>query len=101
MIIPFKNTKKYKKVPLEVGLQLIRSKRPDEKPFLPVLVKGDLRELNTQTPCLHLHSLSVDELDDLSELELSDIRKVILSRIEELAERKQDWFCAFLVTAPN
>ncbi len=88
MIIPFKNVKgKFKKVPLEVGLQLIRSKRPPDKEFLPVLVKGDLRELNTQTPCLHLHALSLKSMSRMSELEISDIKKVILSRLEELAKR--------------
>ncbi|MFL0811602.1 MAG: hypothetical protein K6L76_14375 [Agarilytica sp.] len=89
MIIPFKGAKgKFKKVPLDVGLQLIRSKRPPEKPFLPVLVKGDLRELSTSTPCLHLHAISVPSLKGMSELEVDDIRKVILTRLDELASRR-------------
>ncbi len=88
IIIPFKSAKdKFKKVPLDVGLQLIRSKRPADKPFLPVLVKGDLRELNTKTPCLHLHALSLGAMGAMSELEVSDIQKVILSRLDELAKR--------------
>lgn len=88
MIIPLKNADgKNKKVPLEVGLQLIRNRRPPDKPFLPVLVKGDLRELDTSTPCLHLHALSTKEITRLSELEISDIKKVILKRMEELARR--------------
>jgi len=89
MIIPFKSARaKYKKVPLEVGLKLINSKRPPDKPFLPVLVKGDLRELNTTTPCLHLHSLVLSGLHDLSSLVIADIQKVILSRLQELAQRQ-------------
>lgn len=88
MIIPFKGGKeKAKKVPLDVGLQLIRSKRPPDKPFLPVLVKGDLRQLNTQTPCLHLHALSLQVMTNMSELEVSDIKKVILSHLDEIATR--------------
>lgn len=88
MIIPFKNSKgKFKKVPLEVGLQLIRTKRPPGKEFLPVLVKGDLRELSTSTPCLHLHALSIQAMGDLSEHEIADIKKVILGRLNELAKR--------------
>ena len=89
LIIPFKgNRAQYRKVPFNVGLQLINSKRPFNKPFLPVLVKGDLRELNTETPCLHLHSLALNELSDMSELEVSDIQKVITERLRDLAERK-------------
>jgi len=66
IIIPLKADKtKFRKVPFEVGLKLINSKRPPGKPFLPVLVKGDLRELNTQTPCLHLHSLAAGELGNI------------------------------------
>lgn len=90
LIIPLKSDgkKSHKKVPLNVGLQLIRSKRPADKPFLPVLMKGDLRELNTKTPCLHLHSLSISTLGDISELEVSDIQKVVLRGLEDLASRR-------------
>jgi len=87
ILIPMKSAEKnYKKVPLEVGLSLINSKRPPDRPFLPVLVKGDLRELDASTPCLHLHSLVQHELRGLSELVLSDIQKVILARLRELAK---------------
>lgn len=89
MIIPFKGAQqKHKKVPLEVGLQLIKSKRPPDKPFLPVLMKGDLRELSTNMPCLHLHSLSISVLGDISELEVSDIKKVVQRGLNDLARRK-------------
>ncbi len=89
MIIPMKGSmKKARKIPLDVGLRLINSKRPEDKPFLPVLVKGDLRELSTKTPCLHLHSLSLEILGDHSELELSSIKRVVLSRLDELAKRR-------------
>jgi len=87
IIIPLKGGETSRKVPLNVGLQLIRSRRPADKPFLPVLVKGDLRELDHNTPCLHLHALSLDKASGLSSLEVSDIRKVILQRLEELALR--------------
>lgn len=88
MVLPMKgSTNKARKIPLDVGLKLINSKRPKDKPFLPVLVKGDLRELTTKMPCLHLHSLTLDALGDLSELELSSIQTVVLSRLDELARR--------------
>lgn len=89
MVIPLKNQEqKYRRVPLDVGLNLINRKRPEDKPFLPVLVKGDLRELDQETPCLHLHSLLLGNMPDLSNLEIGDIRRVILHRLSELANRK-------------
>ena len=88
MILPLKiGGGKFRTVPLEVGLKLINSKRPSSKPFLPLLAKGDLRELNRDTPCLHLHSLQVQHLLMLSEMEVNDIQNVILSRLAELAKR--------------
>ncbi len=88
MIIPLKNKEtKYRRVPLNVGLSLINSKRPADKPFLPVLVKGDLRELDSSTPCLHLHSLIVDEIPGLSKMEVEDIKSVILDRLKKLASK--------------
>ncbi|PCK09894.1 MAG: hypothetical protein COA42_01145 [Alteromonadaceae bacterium] len=86
MIIPLgASQKKYRKVPFAVGLNLINRKRSPEHPFLPVLMKGDLRELNKDMPCLHLHALRLESLSGISELEVSDIRKVILERLNELA----------------
>ena len=86
LIIPLKNQKaKYRRVPLNVGLSLINRNRPEDKPFLPVLVKGDLRELNADTPCLHLHSLILSKLSNLSGMDVTDIRQVILDRLEALA----------------
>ena len=88
MLLPMKSdVSKFRTVPLEVGLKLINSKRPPSKPFLPVLAKGDLRELNQDTPCLHLHSLQIHHMAMLSALEVKDIERVILSRLAELAKR--------------
>ena len=70
--------------PLHVGLKLINSRRPRHLPLLPILVKGDLRELDSRTPVLHLHAVSLSALSKLSALELNAIRKVILDRISAL-----------------
>lgn len=89
MVLPLRGERsKFRKVPLEVGLRLINQKRPADKPFLPVLMKGDLRELNQDTPCLHLQMLQLAYLPRLSSMEMSDIQKVILDRLSELAARK-------------
>jgi len=82
--IPFKSGQvKYRTVPLQQGLQIIKQQRPN-LPFLPVLMKGDLRELDSHTPCLHLHAILLDRLQDHSALERSGIQKVIEERLRVL-----------------
>jgi len=87
LVLPInRKEKKYRKVPFEIGIRLINSKRPPDKPFLPILMKGDLREFNADTPCLHLHSLDLSAVTRLSELELKSIQNVILDRLKELSK---------------
>ncbi len=78
--IPFKTAGKrvFRSVPLQVGLRVVNQHRPADKPLLPILMKGDLRELNASTPCLHLHSINVDRLENISNMEQQSIRKVII-----------------------
>lgn len=76
--IPFRGGgAKFRTVPLQIGLRVVGQKRPPERPFLPVLMKGDLRELDSSTPCLHLHSIQLERLGDHSMLEREGMRKVI------------------------
>lgn len=78
LTIPFKSGKtRYRKVPLQIGIRLINQRRPESDPFLPVLMKGDLREMDKATPCLHLHRVHLGRLKDHSSLELDGVRKVI------------------------
>jgi len=85
LTIPFKSGKtRYRSVPLQVGLRVVNQHRPPEKPILPLVMKGDLRELNASTPCLHLHSINLDRLDSLSNIEKQGIRKVIVERISKI-----------------
>lgn len=84
--IPLRSaTSQFRQVPLQVGLRVINQRRPADKPLLPVLVKGDLRELDERTPCLHLHALQLNGVAALSQMELNDIRRVILHRLAQLA----------------
>lgn len=86
LAIPFRNgTSKYRNVPLQMGLRVVRQQRPANKPFLPVLMKGDLRELDASTPCLHLHAIHLDRLVDHSDLERNGIQKVIEQRLSQLS----------------
>ncbi len=87
MMIPISREKrKFRRVPLGVGLKLINGKRTAETPFLPVLMKGDLREFNQNTPCVHLHSLHLEQVKMLSELELRSIKDVVTERLTLLAK---------------
>ncbi|MFT7561184.1 MAG: hypothetical protein ACI93R_003109 [Flavobacteriales bacterium] len=82
-----KGTKRYRRVPLGVGLKMINAKRPEDKPFLPVVMKGDLREFNQNIPCIHLHSLTLDDVPMLSEMELSGIQSVVEDRLHLLVSK--------------
>ncbi|MDO3382780.1 hypothetical protein [Gilvimarinus algae] len=85
MTLPLKRGEKaYRKVPLRVGLRMVDQRLPEGKVFLPVLVKGDLRELDASTPCLHLHFIHLDRLEDHSVLERNGIRKVIETHLNGL-----------------
>lgn len=86
LVIPFRSgSTRFRRVPLQVGLRVINQQRPVDKPLLPVLVKGDLRELDARTPCLHLHALDLSGLTQLSQLALKDIRQVIVDRLAGLS----------------
>lgn len=84
--IPFRSgAVKHRAVPLQMGLKIVRQKLPPHKPFLPVLMKGDLRELDASTPCLHLHAIHLDRLAEHSTLERNGIHKVIEQRLRHLS----------------
>jgi hypothetical protein len=83
--IPVKNVERpFRTVPLQVGFRMINQRRPANLPLLPVLVKGDLRELDARTPCLHLHAITLSNMPRLSPLELNEIRRTILERMKAL-----------------
>lgn len=84
--IPLRSrTEPFRTVPLQVGFRLINQRRPETLPLLPVLVKGDLRELDARTPCLHLHAISLKSLANLSQLEVNAVRRTILERLKLLS----------------
>lgn len=82
-----------RQVPFEKGVRAIAQKRPDSDPFLPILVKGDLREFDSEWPVLHLHRVRLDSLGDRSELERNSIRDTVQEKLEALfsSERRQSW----------
>lgn len=74
-------SKKTKAVPLQKGLGLINQRFPQGRRFLPVLMKGDLREFEARMPLLHLHRIQVHLLTDRSELERGSIERTIEERL--------------------
>lgn len=70
-----------KTLPLTVGLHAIIKRHTPERPFLPVLTKGDLREFQSDIPCVHLHKINIDRVGGLSTLELQDIIRAVSDKI--------------------
>ncbi len=70
-----------KTMPLTVGLHAIIKRHSPERPFLPVLTKGDLREFQSDIPCVHLHKINIDRISGLSNLELQGIIRAVSDKI--------------------
>jgi hypothetical protein len=73
---------KWHSVPLNVGLTYVQGKLGDA-PFLPVLAKGDLREVSPSQPVMHLHRLILANIKGRSDMELRSIRKTIQGKLTE------------------
>lgn len=71
-----------KDVPLKVALNAIRKRARPDDPFLPVVTKGDLRELDKSKPALHLHRICLPILTKQSDMEKRGIQKVIEERLK-------------------
>jgi hypothetical protein len=71
-------------IPFQEGMRQILRRSHSDDPFLPILMKGDLRQFNDKLPCLHLHRLRLNKLDSMSELERSGIKSVITDKLMKL-----------------
>jgi hypothetical protein len=71
-------------IPFEQALQKMLQSQKSADPFLPILIKGDLREFNAGTPCMPLHRIKVNELTSLSEFERRGIQKSIADKLHDL-----------------
>lgn len=70
-----------KVIALQTALKSINARRPPHDPFLPVLIKGDLREFKQQAPMLHLHCIRLHLLGERSALERSSVRSAIEQKL--------------------
>lgn len=75
------NSQKQHVLPLDVGLKLVQQKLGPSNPFLPVLAKGNLREIEPAVPVMHLHRLQLDKIDDYSEEERFSLSRILQDNI--------------------
>jgi len=73
-----------RQVPFEAGMRALIANRAHKDPFLPVLAKGDLRELQQSWPVLHLHRVDPQAIENLSDLDRSNLTNVITEKLESL-----------------
>ena len=83
MLIPLrgKTGRTVRRVPLATGLRALLRHETAQRPFLPVITKGDLRAFDKDNPSLHLHRLLPDRLSGISAMELNGIRRAIRDRL--------------------
>lgn len=77
-------------IPFQEGIRQILRRSNTSDPFLPVLMKGDLRQFNNQLPCLHLHRMRLSALSSLSSLDRESIRSVITEKLMALYQESNE-----------
>jgi hypothetical protein len=73
--------------------QIISNQKKAGDLFLPILIKGDLREFDQQMPYLHLHRLQIGRLDRLSAFERDDIQSTITRKLLMLYRQADSLSC--------
>ena len=73
--------------------QIISNQKKIGDVFLPILMKGDLREFGQQLPYIHLHRLQVHKLTRLSAFERSDIQQAIIRKLLMLYREADNLAC--------
>lgn len=76
-----------KVVPFKRGLMMLNVMfKKKNIPFLPVVERGDLREVNTRHPSLYLHVIKPSLLSEVSELDKNYLEKAIVDRFGNIAQ---------------
>ena len=73
--------------------QIISNQKKAGDLFLPILIKGDLREFDQQMPYLHLHRLQIGRLERLSAFERDDIQSTITRKLLMLYRQADSLSC--------
>ncbi|MGK4341102.1 hypothetical protein ACSMFT_07515 [Ectopseudomonas oleovorans] len=83
-----------KTMPFKPALaQIISNQKKIGDLFLPVLMKGDLREFDQQMPYIHLHRLQLARLERLSSFERDDIQQTITRKLLMLHRQADSLVC--------
>lgn len=73
--------------------QIISKLKQNGDVFLPVLVKGDLREFDQRMPYLHLHRLQLTNLPHLSAFERNDLQQTVTRKLLMLYRQADQLTC--------
>jgi hypothetical protein len=73
-----------RQIPFAIGMRAIQSQQSSDDPFLPVLAKGDLRELHQSWPVMHLHRVRPLAISQMSDLDQSNLTNVIKEKLDSL-----------------
>ncbi|MDM8349687.1 hypothetical protein P8H27_12395 [Pseudomonas sp. sp1636] len=73
--------------------QIISNQKKAGDVFLPIMMKGDLREFDQQMPYIHLHRLQVSRLTRLSSFERDDIQQSITRKLLMLYRQADNLDC--------
>ena len=77
-------------IPFRNALRKILSSQASDDPFLPVLVKGDLREFDATTPCLHLHRIRLNQLESISAFQRNSVKRAVNENLYNLYRNSAD-----------
>lgn len=73
--------------------QIIARLKQNGDVFLPVLIKGDLREFDRRMPYLHLHRLQLTNLPHLSAFERNDLQQTVTRKLLMLYRQADQLVC--------
>ncbi|TWC28972.1 hypothetical protein FBY03_13214 [Pseudomonas sp. SJZ079] len=83
-----------KTMPFKQALaQIISNQKKVGDVFLPIMMKGDLREFDQHMPYIHLHRLQVNRLTRLSSFERDDIQQTITRKLLALYRQADSLAC--------
>jgi hypothetical protein len=83
-----------KTMPFKPALaQIISNQKKIGDLFLPIMMKGDLREFDQQMPYIHLHRLQISRLSRLSTFERDDIQQTITRKLLMLYRQADSLVC--------
>lgn len=96
LVVKYKNQSiKAAPIPIRQALKRMVRNGTEKDPFLPILIKGDLREFNSNTPCLHLHRIKLPDLCQCSDFEKTAIKKAIFKKMSDLYDAADEIAAGF------